>query len=214
MRRDNAVLAHLRGTWWTAAQRAQAPAQPATGTARRKPQPCRAFLRRLTAPRWPCTRHSRGCPTCAVATATSRAPQGVTTHDRAQMQIRAWSDITANIMRRDLWSRGNTIKDSWKKKNVFLSRAVHLLDKWCSDDTIIVFQRARQQKPFLMIDGGDTKLVTTHCTALPQALTSSYLMFQCNVIFQNTKAIKTTKTLQVNILHLKYLSCFNWMQAN
>lgn len=52
-----------------------------------------------------------------------------------------------------------------------------------------------------MIDGGDTKLVTAHCTALPQALTSTYLMFQHNVIFQNTKAIKTTK-------HYKLYSTF------
>lgn len=48
-----------------------------------------------------------------------------------------------------------------------------------------------------MIDGGDTKLGTTHCAALPQAVTSTHLMLQYNVIFQNIKTIKTTKTLQV-----------------
>lgn len=94
-----------------------------------------------------------------------------------------------------------------------LIQAGHLHNKRWLGCVVVAYQRARLQTGFVVIDGGDTKRVTAHCAALPQALTSAYLMLQDNVIFQSIKTIKPTNVANC-ILHVKYLDCSDWTQAN
>lgn len=82
-------------------------------------------------------------------------------------------------------SKGKYNQEVLKEKNLFLSRAVNILDKWYSDYTIVVYQRSRQQIGFFYHrwwwrKAGDHLL----CSPAPRHdLNPS--MFQYNVIFRN-----------------------------
>lgn len=95
----------------------------------------------------PCRDHALslagGCPRGVQRTGPSLHDHGawgcVTDHGcRKKWELTSAADVTWKYP----WARGNTIKNSRKKK-IFLSRAVHLLDKWRSDYTIVVYQGAR-----------------------------------------------------------------------